>query len=266
MGRVTYSPGGGFGPRRQLDLQLVILDSGSVRITTDGQTAELKPGQVVAQWPGGQESYVFDRHTESTHRWIALQFPGELAEHRWLEKRRRTSPGVRLETSSMNRWFGEAFSRKASGTESGDWLSRQLALAYVAAYFHEASDSGRAGRYSAHWPEPLMRVEAMLYERFPEALTLEDLAKAAAVTPSHLVRLSRKHTGDTPMQRLRRVRLDQAEQLLRQTGMSIGEIAYRVGFANPFHFSRLFKAQFGASPKAHRAQLWDRESHELRGG
>jgi signal transduction histidine kinase/DNA-binding response OmpR family regulator len=46
------------------------------------------------------------------------------------------------------------------------------------------------------------------------------------------------------------IRLKRAAQLLKESGMSITEITYQVGFKDPSHFSKLFKKQYGMSPKA----------------
>ena len=45
------------------------------------------------------------------------------------------------------------------------------------------------------------------------------------------------------------IRLKRAAQLLRESGLSVTEISYQVGFKDPSHFSKLFKKQFGKTPK-----------------
>jgi signal transduction histidine kinase/DNA-binding response OmpR family regulator/ligand-binding sensor domain-containing protein len=47
------------------------------------------------------------------------------------------------------------------------------------------------------------------------------------------------------------IRLKRAAQLLKESGMTVTEIAYSVGFKDPSHFSKLFKKQFGVSPKGY---------------
>jgi signal transduction histidine kinase/DNA-binding response OmpR family regulator/ligand-binding sensor domain-containing protein len=47
------------------------------------------------------------------------------------------------------------------------------------------------------------------------------------------------------------IRLKRAAQLLKESGMTVTEIAYSVGFKDPSHFSKLFKKQFGVSPKSY---------------
>ena len=61
----------------------------------------------------------------------------------------------------------------------------------------------------------------------------------------------------TPMEYLKRRRLEEARHLLVTTDGPMSEVAARVGFANQFHFSREFKAAFGATPSAYRATHGD---------
>ena len=78
--------------------------------------------------------------------------------------------------------------------------------------------------------------------------TVRDLAKAVNVSPSHLTRLFREHTGRSPKQFGRDVRLERACVLVMTTFMSIKEVMAAVGWNDPSHFSRDFKKHFGASP------------------
>jgi AraC-like DNA-binding protein len=44
--------------------------------------------------------------------------------------------------------------------------------------------------------------------------------------------------------------------MLRETGLTVAEVANRCGFQSPFHFSRWVRALHGAPPRAVRAQAW----------
>ena len=50
-------------------------------------------------------------------------------------------------------------------------------------------------------------------------------------------------------------RLNKAKQLLQITGLSIREVAFRVGYDNPLTFSKMFKNAFGVSPKYYREEV-----------
>ncbi|MFC3199838.1 two-component regulator propeller domain-containing protein [Parapedobacter deserti] len=59
-------------------------------------------------------------------------------------------------------------------------------------------------------------------------------------------------TGHTPSEFIRNIRLKHAAQLLEQSGTTVAEIAYKVGFNNPKQFSKYFKALYGVGPAAYR--------------
>lgn len=55
-------------------------------------------------------------------------------------------------------------------------------------------------------------------------------------------------TGQTPVELLRKARLEKAKKLLLKTERSVAEIAYEVGFTSPSYFNKCFKDEFGMSP------------------
>lgn len=78
------------------------------------------------------------------------------------------------------------------------------------------------------------------------------LAQAAGVSLRHLERLFRQHLGRTPNEHYRLLRLDRSRLLLRQSGLSIMEVAVASGFGSASHFSRAYRAAFGRTPRAER--------------
>ena len=55
-------------------------------------------------------------------------------------------------------------------------------------------------------------------------------------------------TGYSPNEYIRIIRLKKAAELLKTTDLNVSEVAYKVGFNDPFYFSRCFKEQFSLSP------------------
>jgi AraC-like DNA-binding protein len=55
-------------------------------------------------------------------------------------------------------------------------------------------------------------------------------------------------TGESPIELIRRVRLEKAAKLIESNGGNISEIALEVGFSNPSYFSECFRKQFGIAP------------------
>ncbi|WP_163853074.1 AraC family transcriptional regulator [Paenibacillus elgii] len=87
-------------------------------------------------------------------------------------------------------------------------------------------------------------------EHYMLKLTLPMLAQRAGMSDGHYTVLFKKHTGTTMTHYLRRLRIQKAQQMFLQTRLPAKEIAQRVGFADYFHFSRIFKQEVGCSPTA----------------
>ena len=107
-------------------------------------------------------------------------------------------------------------------------------------------------RYDAAGTEngAVSRAAAWLQLHFSEDVTLTELAEIAAVSPEHLSRLFRKETGFGFREYRNLLRLQKAEQLLKQQGgASVAEIAAECGFADSNYFSVAFKKVYGVSPK-----------------
>ncbi len=87
-------------------------------------------------------------------------------------------------------------------------------------------------------------------------IALADVASAACVSVSSMVRLFNRHIGRSPGAFLRDLRLDQArEALKRGTPESIRELALRAGFQSPAKFSQAYQRRFGERPSEARAGL-----------
>ena len=84
---------------------------------------------------------------------------------------------------------------------------------------------------------------------FGDHLDLDNLARAAHLSPKHLARCFRETLGVTPMAYVRRYRLTRAREQLVTTDLPVSRIATDTGFADLAHFSRAFRTQFGVSPR-----------------
>ena len=63
-----------------------------------------------------------------------------------------------------------------------------------------------------------------------------------------------EQTGTSPMRYLTDLRMSRARKLLADSSLTVREIAVRVGYPDPFHFSRSFKNAVGVSPAQFREQ------------
>jgi AraC family transcriptional regulator, glycine betaine-responsive activator len=105
-----------------------------------------------------------------------------------------------------------------------------------------------AERYGLHHPG-LLSVLAKMEETIETPLDRPAMARIAGVTARHLDRLFATHLGTTFLEQYRRIRLQHALRLLRQSPLSISEIAVATGFSSAGHFSRLFRETYGRAPR-----------------
>lgn len=108
--------------------------------------------------------------------------------------------------------------------------------------------------YSVH----LERAIALFQSRITEAVHLPEIAGEIGISPEHLIRLFSERFGVTPMQYFRRLKLETAGSMLINSRLSIKEISWDLGYANPFHFSRSFKSFSGVSPRDFRRDYYQR--------
>lgn len=89
-------------------------------------------------------------------------------------------------------------------------------------------------------------------ERLDQSLNLEEFARRYQMSYSYFRKLFKTYTGLSPAQYHLQLRLQKARDLISSTNKSVKEIAYSLGFESPFHFSKIYKKKFGASPNKSR--------------
>jgi AraC-like DNA-binding protein len=120
-------------------------------------------------------------------------------------------------------------------------------------------DLPAAGRRMAPLPKwRLKRVVDYVNTHLASRITLADLAGAAGRTRMHFAAQFRVATGSRPHDFVLRRRIERAQQLLRDPGLALADIALSVGFQNQAHFTTVFKRFTGATP--HR---WRRSTQVL---
>lgn len=84
---------------------------------------------------------------------------------------------------------------------------------------------------------------------FSEKISLEQIAQSAGISKTEALRCFKSCLQTTPVAYLNKYRLEYARNLLLQTGGSVSKIAEKSGFESTGYFDRLFKREFGVTPK-----------------
>jgi AraC-like DNA-binding protein len=156
-------------------------------------------------------------------------------------------------SSVLLRLIAEAEAARDDGDGAAlEELSLRLAGAVAAALAGSTAAVRRSSRRDERRvTAALRRIEANAHEN--AALALADLAREAATSPYHFLRIFRQLVGMTPHQFVLRTRLHRAAVRLRRSDETISAIAFDAGFNDLSTFNRRFRRLMGASPGAYRA-------------
>ncbi len=164
-------------------------------------------------------------------------------------------PMLRLFEQALRHPGGEERRGELGGTLLG-YLWHQLAASGCGISL--GGSSGDSVADSTTGAELLPRLERWLEERLEQPLQLVDLARAVALSPRRLQELCREQAGCTPMELLRRMRIDVLAQRLRQPELnhqSISALMRQSGLADSFATDRDFRRRFDCSIADYRRSL-----------
>jgi AraC family transcriptional regulator len=157
--------------------------------------------------------------------------------------------------------LGQQFATKSSpqATQEHLWLEEKLyALQVYLLQLHR-----NVLKKVEQMPPIKQTTRAELYKRLSFALDylhsfahqpiqLDDLAQTACLSKYHFLRLFKQVFSVTPYQYLAKIRLENAQSLLKTTSLTIHEIAYTIGYENATSFCRVFRQRFKVSPQKYR--------------
>lgn len=251
-----YPPGATFGPRTLHDWEMVWLIEGDALYEWNGQTVPAPEGALVLCRPG-IDGFRWDPRRPTRHAYFHFALNGD-APHEWLDIEQwplvRASEGREDAGDLPRTLFRHLLAWNGSGDPAQtEWLALSLLAAFV-------TGQGRAGEVNrSSLPDTVQRATDYIARRLDEqpapALTLDEIAQAACVSPEHLCRVFKAATGRAPLETVRLARLDRGMSLLARTNFSVGEIAHLVGFQSPFHFTRRFSQVYGVSPREVRQRI-----------
>lgn len=143
--------------------------------------------------------------------------------------------------------FEEVVQALATGTTRAELLSASGAAWHLLAQLGADRPTGRTRA------RVIADAREYLESHLAEPVRVADLAAMASMSASHFAARFRAEVGLPVLRFHTEVRMARARALLDMTDRSIASIAAEVGYADPFHFSRRFRAVHGVSAKRYRA-------------
>jgi len=177
-------------------------------------------------------------------------FPDAMIEHSLyiFDRKRITCAGGVAPMDMMHALIGEhhgaPFAKKIS-----DWFLHTAVRPPGA-----AQRMGIAENYGVTNPAVLHAIEYM-QNQMSTAPPLRKIATYSGISERQLGRLFKEEIGVSAAHFFRKMRLNYAARLLRQSTMSVTEIGYAAGFSSGAHFSKCFSTEFGKTPISVRKKI-----------
>lgn len=233
--------------------EVFLIESGRTAHWINGITQYLEPGQLAFLRPGDAHAFCADRKTGC--QIINVMFRTETADH--LAGRYRDSIAGRFFDArgpmpEMHRLGSARFTRAVNVAQQLQTSERSLArieefLLFLTNRVALASIGDQSD--APHWFSEACSA-AQSVDIFRQGAP--GFIKVAGRSHEHVCRTCKTVTGLTPSQYINRIRIEYAAHLLRSDEMSIDDVIDDCGFENTSYFYRLFRRQFGTTPRAYR--------------
>lgn len=123
------------------------------------------------------------------------------------------------------------------------YISQVLSLILAEVYCREKMDESNV--QDRH----VTMVIRYMYQNIDRNLSLEDISQEVKLSKSYLNSLFKTHTSRAPMDFFIHLKMQEACKILKETDFFIYEVSAKLGYADQYYFSRIFKKVMGMSPK-----------------
>ncbi|MGI5896599.1 MAG: helix-turn-helix domain-containing protein [Oscillospiraceae bacterium] len=234
--------------------ELIFVKQGAARLTIDGREYEAGPGTLVLL--GALEQHELEITARPYVRYFCIFSPQAL-------EQRGIDPA--LATVFKNRPYHFSHCLKLKNPEAVEKLLQQMEQEYMgrAPYADQMAldllealliclyreSPGHFFRPETAMDTKVWEVQRYLEAHYAEPVSIAALAAERYVSPDHLARSFKELTGYSPKQYLSENRLLHSRQMLLQTSLPVGTVAFRCGFPDANNFIRTFKRRYGVTPK-----------------
>lgn len=210
---------------------------------------ELGAGTIMLHFPGVWHRYKPTSETGWEEFWVG--FDGHFAEY--LMRQECFDPHKPLIPIGFNAEFLNIFIRLIDLVKYEGIAFRQISSCLVIQMLGLVYSSAlMEGKTRLRQEQVIEAIRFTIHEQWEQNPDFEQLAAAHHVSYSWLRKAFRTITGTSPGQYLLDLKIEKAGQMLRETALTVAEIANRTGFESEFYFSRIFKKKTGFTPSEYR--------------
>jgi AraC-like DNA-binding protein/quercetin dioxygenase-like cupin family protein len=225
-------------------LEFVLRGRGTVKLR--GRTTGLQPGVLFAYGPGVRHDIVA-AGTDPLVKYF-VDFTGPEAAPLLRTCHLALGGAMRVfQIGEVQTFFDELIRSGLKGSRYAPDLCAGLLRCLALKIAESRSPLAGAGNLSH---ATFQACQQHIQMHFLELKTLAQIARECHLHRVYLCRLFQRYNHQSPYQYLMRLKMNRAAELLLEPGAMVKQVAEQVGFEDPFHFSRAFKAALGMSPRA----------------
>ena len=225
-------------------LELTYVDKGSLHSVADGRDILLEQGDLVIYGPEQWHMQYADVDMSPSYITITFDLTGGYPQE--LVNRKFTIPQSAV--PMLQRMIRELDRMDAFSSDMVICLLQILLLELLRDQIAPAGTKLRTTNAVNSENEIIRRAQQFISEHVREKLTVPLVARHVDVSPSYLTALFRKNLQISPGEYVRRIKLQESKQMIREDNMNFTEIAAALQYSTVHHFSRQFKDKFGITP------------------
>jgi AraC family transcriptional regulator, transcriptional activator of pobA len=232
----------------------LLLQKGRGVADLEGQRVALSPMSLVNVPPGDVHAFSFEPGTQGYVVTLADEMLETMLVGVGDVRRSLGHSFVAMADRQIEAVMTQVWSEFSGLAEARALVLRGLSATLLGLAARISSDGGEALSGGAESAQ-MRRFEALIEAHFLEHWRVVDYARALAMSPTHLSRITRAATGEPASHLIDARVVREARRNLAYTTLSVATIAYALGYADPAHFSRVFSRSTGLSPRAFRQQV-----------
>ena len=225
-------------------VELTYVDQGSMHSVVEGQDLLLKQGDLVIYGPNQWHMQYADIGVAP--RYVTISFALSGVELAPLLNRKFSAPqNVVKQLQNMLQ------EQERMDAYSNDIILSQLNLLLLLLLREAAAPKGGKlqASNSIHSENEIIRqAQQFISSHIREKLSVPLVARQVDVSPSYLTALFHKNLQISPGEYIRRIKLQESKQMIRENNLNFTEIAAELQYSTVHHFSRQFKEKFGITP------------------
>ena len=224
-------------------LELTYVDQGTLHSVVDGQETVLEQGELMIYGPNQWHMQYAD--VDVAPRYVTFSFDLETTELDLLINRKFKIP--QRSAFLLQQLLHEQDRMDKYSSDLINSLLTQFLISLLRST--EDVDTRLKASNSVHSEnEIIRRAQQYVSAHIREKLSVPTVARMVDVSPSYLTALFHKNLQISPGEYIRRIKLQESKQMIRENSMNFSEIASALQYSTVHHFSRQFKDKFGITP------------------